>query len=328
MSSLVAGLLASCFLLDVHSKFYFEQPAVAAAGLDYSAPESLPIPLSAATKDLWEAPDAGSWNDLLRPEENMTAISNTILERLSGTYLSGLPPFDSAIILGACVLQLPQRAKMKKVNLIEDASEVSIGDVRMAQQFPDSGISYTYLALHHTPLHTLLSVSGDSWVLNKKVTQVNSFSEHQQQLEKWQKSGSACIAVAFATRALRCFLELKPPDADGEDGEMGSLFWKDISDYWGVYVCALICWAFGHRGKWRGGVSATSRRLAVEWILATADLEPAKIQELNQRQEALGVVGLAMTVLARDCQGGRNILFADSVRVLKKLGEGDNWSWF
>lgn len=39
------------------------------------------------------------------------------------------------------------------------------------------------------------------------------------------------------------------------------------------------------------------------------------------------MVGLIHDVLGRDCLGGRNILYADAVRVLRKLEEVDNWAW-
>jgi hypothetical protein len=131
----------------------------------------------------------------------------------------------------------------------------------------------------------------------------------------------------------------------------------DLSDYWALYVCALICWAFGHRarnglessqrnrersktdsgsGSERGdarqanagGGKVSSDREAVAWLRMVSSMGPEQVVRVRGRREAGGVVGLVRRMLEWDCVGGRSRLYVDAVGVLKKLEEGVNWKWF
>lgn len=324
-------LLSACFLLDVHSMYYLEQPHIPTLGLDYSSPSTLPIPLSVSTTQLWDAPTCQAWSNTNVSGEVMGTVAATLLEQLSAADIATIPPFDAAILLATHTLQLPQRQSLTKVEFLEDASGVNTENFRLVNLFPYSPGAMTYLALHYTPLHTILSVSGDSWVFNKKVLQASAFLDHQQQLEKWRDSGSSAVATSFAARALKMFLRLSLNA--GEDGNAGLTAnnpYKEISDFWGVYVSALICWAFGHVGWRHSGASKPSRSAAVRWILKVSEMQPAEIQQMSEeeKREASGVIGLARASLERDCLGGRSMLLADAVGVLKKLDEGDNCTRF
>lgn len=331
-------LLSACFLLDVHAMSFLEQPRAAVLGLDYSDPRTLPIPLSMATLQLWDAQTYQEWSSISQPAMPAT-VGATILETITAADIASIPAFDASLFLVAYVLQLPQRHSLTKINLLEDASSISMSHFRIIHLFPYSPIAMSHLALHYTPLHTLLSVSGDSWVFNKKVLQATDFMEHQKQLEKWRDSGSAAVAVAFASRALKLFLGLQR-SKDGNTAAAASSFQqraqqqqkqrKEISDFWGIYVCSLICWAFGHVGAAASRSKAPTRRAAVQWLLRAADMEPGRIQQMSEqeRQAGSGAVGLARASLEKDCLGGRSILLADAVGVLKKLEEGDNYRRF
>ncbi|KAM5359525.1 hypothetical protein ACJZ2D_014420 [Fusarium nematophilum] len=316
-------LLAACFLLDVHSSRYYERPHACISGLDYSSPSTLPIPLTANTAQLWEAKDPQTWTKL-RTRRGLKTLSNTNLGTLSASDIASAPPFDAAILLAASSLYLPRRRCLTHVDPVDNVAGIRIDNVHIAKLFPGSAVANTYLALHHTPLYCLLSVSGDSWVFNKKVTELSAFAEHQKLVEQWRGSGTAAIATVFAARALKAFLGLgtQSTEVEGCEAEAGrprKAPWADISDYWGIYVCALICWAFGHTDKRDTCTEAVSRELATQWIVAVAEMEPADVVGLAQRHEARGVVSLAREELAAECLGGRNILFADAVGVLKKL---------
>ncbi|OTA05933.1 hypothetical protein A9Z42_0066740 [Trichoderma parareesei] len=321
---------------------FLEQPRAAVLGLDYSDPRTLPIPLSMATLQLWDAQNYQEWSSISQPAMPAT-VGATILETITAADIASIPAFDASLFLVAYVLQLPQRRSLTKINLLDDASSISMSHFRIINLFPYSPIAMSHLALHYTPLHTLLSVSGDSWVFNKKVLQATDFMEHQRQLEKWRDSGSAAVAVAFASRALKLFLGLQrcvskdgstaassiPPPFQQRAQQQQR---KEISDFWGIYVCSLICWAFGHVGAAsRSEASkAPTRRAAVQWILKASDMEPGRIQQMSEqeRQAGSGAVNLARASLEKDCLGGRSILLADAVGVLKKLEEGDNYRRF
>lgn len=327
-------LLAACFLLDVHCARYHEQRHMPVAGLDYSCPSRLPIPLSSSTAPLWEASTFQDWSVLRTPgnPSNPMMLRDLNLDALTSSDIALAPPFDGAILLSAYVLYLPGRHTLTQPEIIEDAATAQIEGI-LARLFPTSAIANTYMALHYTPLRYLLSVSGDSWVFNEKVTEAKSFSQHQDRLDQWRKSGSAAIATVFAARALKAFLGLDSGpegtgDGVGQPQRRQCAFWKDISDYWGVYVCALICWAFGDIGKRSQVTGPAAQKAAMQWIMTISEMDPPEVQNLSDRHGAYEVVSLARAELAADCLGGRNILFADAAGVLKKLEHGDNWKWF
>ncbi|POR38417.1 Uncharacterized protein TPAR_01385 [Tolypocladium paradoxum] len=323
-------LLAACFLLSVHGILYYEQPFTAVLGLDNFSPMMLSIPLSASTKFAWEAESVEIWASFEPAAMKLQTVGDALQESLTAATIDSMPPFDASLLLAAHALQLPRRQRHSEPDTLEDASCISTGEMFIPKLFPNSPGGYTYLALHYTPLHWLLSVSGDSWVFNKKIARASSFLEHQKKLVRWRNSGSAVAATVFAAKALKIFLNLGPSALEGHEVLLASQKrgspWRDISDFWGVYVCALICWAFGHVGKPSG--SRSSRGAAVGWIQTVAELEPGQLQTMAGWEDSQGVVGLVHDVLEKDCLGGRSILYADAVGVLRKLQEVDSWKWF
>ncbi|KAL2022000.1 hypothetical protein VTK56DRAFT_6240 [Thermocarpiscus australiensis] len=145
---------------------------------------------------------------------------------------------------------------------------------RITTLFPHCPIANTYLALHHTPLRDLLAVGGDSWVFSQKVLPATSFHEHQKRLKTWVTASttsttshnsnngagaasdltglSAARATVHAARAILGFLDRR------SSANPAAPWGRELSDYWALYVCALICWAFNHRAR-GAGAAAESR---------------------------------------------------------------------
>ncbi|RDA95794.1 hypothetical protein CP533_5153 [Ophiocordyceps camponoti-saundersi (nom. inval.)] len=314
-------LLAACFLLSVHGNWYYEQPLMADLGLDKFSPMMLPIALSANSTHAWEAANADKWAALDAASARTQMVGEVLQQPLTALDMEAMPSFDASILLAAHALQLPRRRKHTEVEVLEDPLRAS---QTMTKLFPRSPVAYVYLALHHTPLHWLLSVSGDSWVFNRKVRHASFFHEHQHKLDRWRASGSAAAATLFAAKALKLFLGLESGgNGNGISGSGSSrVAWRDISDFWGVYVCALICWAAAGQGGGRPTRASASR-----WILEVAEGgSGGAVQALaGGLVGSRGVIGLARDVLERDCLGRRSILFADAVGVLRKLDEGQGW---
>lgn len=278
------------------------------------------------TTKSWEAQDYQSWARS-RTRKDPKTISSTNLEMISSSDIASAPAFDAAILLAACSLSLPQRHAVTHVGLVEDVANFRLNQTLITRVFPDSAIGSTYMALHHTPLYCLLSVSGKSWVFNKKVADFKIFAEHQKLFGTWRNSDAAVIATVFAARALKCFLERQPPSKQPrgskvEHNSKRATPLADISDYWGVYVCSLICWAFGFSEGKSNYKIAISIEEATQWLLTVADIEPLELRAQGQRNKAQGVIVLVREVLENDCLGGGNILFADAVNVLKQLERG------
>lgn len=325
-------LLSACFLLSVHGMCYHEQPYSAVLGPEEGATTRFDIPLSAPTSALWNARNAEAWAAIDTSSLRLTCVADVIEDASWPTEQN--PDFDVSLVIAAHALQLPTRQNRQEVVLIDDVSHICTDDMLMDKHFSRWPGAAVYLALHHTPLHVLLAVSGESWLFNKKLPDASLFSEYKSKLGQWQKSGTSALATVFAARAIRDFLSLSDDDGKETAGRVppsphsvGAC--KDISDYWGLYVCTLICWAFGHVGK----KSTAEKRLpprnrAVSWILKVADSKASQIIDMPEREFSQSVVGFVREILEKDCLGGRSVLFADSVGVLRRLEDVDSWSWF
>lgn len=258
-------------------------------------------------------------------------------------------------------------------------------ETRLGSLFPGCPIASTYLALHHTPLRDLLAVSGESWLFTKKVLSAAAYDIHQRCLKAWaenyhyRQGGDANIptdmanlsvvkATKYAARSIVQFLSPVSPGVSryapvkGAATEDRSSFWgKDISDYWALYVCALIFWAFGHRARSiptisstiaaatdvqqqqqqhhsakrqrtgdsrasftsRHGSSAAADQRAMNWLrmLGADNVTEEDIIRARSRPESMSVVSLVRRRLEVDCIGGKNMLYVEAVAVLRRLEE-------
>lgn len=278
---------------------------------------------------MWDAVDARAWHNLSKGGRNVRVLSTALSHPLTAGDIARAPPFDAAILLAGFTLGL---SEARGFDWNRAGRTVLVGSelAHLSSLFRDSGIANTYAALHHTPLHDLLSVSGDSWLFNEKILQVSVFMKRKKNLMDWSKSDDASIAAFFAIRGLVSFLNLSRKTAGQvqmvlEAGRTSP--WKDISDYWGLYVCALVCWGFGQgKGEVAQGEDASgadddaSRATALEWILSAAELELGQLSVWSGRGRTRAMICLARDILTRDCPSGRNRMFNDAVIVLRNLG--------
>jgi hypothetical protein len=336
-------MLAGCFIVDIHSSTYHEQ----AFTHNYDTPKNgvPPIPLSGATEELWQAPNADSWAALVAAKGPLLPapayLSDIEDENITAESVRTYAVFDQAIILTLEAIRMPQRKNPTQLELTTHIPPTEGSSVRIVELFPGDPVMYTYMALHYTPLYDLLAVSGDSWVFSQKVLQSTSFIEHQRRLKQWTNSGTAVAAVVFASRSLTAWFRNpygRPQalEADGDismcDISAGRNFKDNICDYWAMYVCALICWAYCHRPNRSGqDVPAASGEedAGAVWARNVAAMQPAEVKGLRAGRKGAGcVVALVRKWLERDCLGAKSRLFVDAVCVLKKLEEGVNWKWF
>lgn len=368
-------LLAACFALDNHASTYHQQPR-ARDDIDHTM-----IPLTGPSESLWAANSADEWAAIL---ESNPALGQPHLiphlDSLRPEDVPGFAIFDQALILHAAALALPRRASRSAASKSEGQVPTSPDDLRTpttasyaAQQLkrtrPDDRLTQLFsqsfsnglpvaivdvlVAMHHTPLHDLLAVSGDSWVFTLKVLDPPDFVEHQKRLKAWTEGRSApsptsahptsptatslegmssAKATFHAARALAAYL----------DRRLDVPNWvTDISDYWAMYVCALIIWAFCHKAGKSSFSSSSGSPTTVKgapmgedetvgWLRTVAQLEyPEQVARMRQRREAsAGVVSMVKRRLEADCVGGRSRLYMDAVEVLKKLEELVNTRWF
>src|SRR3569833_404750 len=356
-------LLAACFLLDVHTSLYHEQGRVRHFALSDGRPP--PVVLTGPTTALWDAPTAETFVLALasNPAAQPTLLPpcDVLTAETARTY----SVFDRQLILAAAAARLPRRHpqaagpgsnhphlpplsaggaeqhqlqhelqhQQQQQQLLQTGHP---SEVAIARGFPDSPIANTYLALHHTPLLDLLAVSGDSWVFSHKVLPEGSFLEHKKRLKTWA-AASAGRAATYAARALCAFLSSPPsaPSAPSSSSPLSAAAHGhaavDLSEYWAVYVCTLICWAFGHRAV-KGG-EAAARGLGGDdevlgWLRVVGSMGEDDWPRVRARREAVGVVGVVRRRLEVECLGAKSRLFVDTVGVLKKLEENITWRLF
>ncbi|KAK8053772.1 hypothetical protein PG996_013073 [Apiospora saccharicola] len=257
-------MLAACFVLDVHTTMYHQLPLVHR----FNTP-CPPIPLTAASRDLWTARSAQDWEAIDAsgwPNNEPSVLSD---QNLSIEKLASVPPMDNAVYLASEALRLSASNNPTTLEL-STSIDLSVTG-RISTHFGGSPIANTYLALHYTPLHDLLAVSGESWLFARKITGSGEYLQHQNMLKAWSGSLQSAAATKFAAKALVAFLD-NGNDFDDNDNftydntntapyttnhittkpshaaTHSQLDWNrnDISNQWALYVNALICWAFGN----------------------------------------------------------------------------------
>lgn len=317
-----------------------------------------PIPLTAVSQDLWEAPTPEVWEAHLSSGPRTSEPLILSEDIATPERIAAAPPLDQAVFLASEALRLPKRTgpSTLDLNIAPDLSAAG----RITNIFQGAPVANTYLALHYTPLQDLLAVSGDSWLFTQKILPSQSFQQHQKRLKQWTGSLHAAIAAKFAAKALVAFLNdnsnTTTTPAYREDmstaGERRGWNMSDISDYWAVYVCALICWALSHQAtRGGGGNGATgggnagvvsningntaeereSEAEALGWLHLVAGLEPADVLSnvnVRGRRDIMGVVAMVKRRLEGEAAGAKSRLLVDALGVLRKLEEGVNWKWF
>lgn len=349
-------LLAACFILDVHTSVYYQQNSL--QQFPISTP---PIPLIKPTEDLWAAQTPEAWEALLGSRPTNAGPASLSGESPTAEQVANAPHLDQSVFLASEALRLPRRSSPSILDLKVGVDETITE--RISSLFPGSAIGNTYLALYYTPLHDLLAVSGDTWLFTKKVESPQIFQQHKKRLQQWLGSPQADTASKFAAKALVAFLDHGNRNTlnstvsrsyFGEEDQDQDRNWNmsDISDYWAMYVCALICWALGHRalrtssstGSGLGSDFTSSpshnphhpnvnagekgEREALKWLKTVAGLSANKTLNVRGRREIMGVVSMVKRRIEDEAAGSRSRLLVDAMRTLKNLEERANHKWF
>lgn len=340
-------LLAACFVLDVHTSVYYDLPLMQS----FTKP-CPPIPLIAASQTLWTVTPE-DWEALTTANPAVLQPAALMDNLVSQGLVANAPPLDQAVFLASEALRLPRKADFSMhSNVVEPPKLEAVQ--RILALFPGSRVGYAYAAIHFTPLHDLLAVSGDSWLFTQKVLESKAFIQHQQTLQQWSASLHAATAARFAAKALVSFLTINDNDTSPTSFQKRRWYMADISDYWAVYVCALICWALGYRGTSATTKTATSTSSsqgrggdddvdtdnandaeeleALAWLHMVSSLSSGSDILTHVRASGRAVVIAVVTMVRKrlegEAAGGRNRLLVDAVGVMKKLEEGVNWKWF
>ncbi|KAJ4408006.1 hypothetical protein N0V82_009802 [Gnomoniopsis sp. IMI 355080] len=368
-------VLAACFIID-NQVAMFHESSRARDNVDSSI-----IPLTGHSDALWSASSANEWFAILHNDPAASHVQfMPRLDSLTPEQVAQYNVFDRAVILNAAAQSLPRRhSQRNSAGKDDDQEPDSADDLRtpttssfaaraLKGMKPDDRLCHLfslgnavtpniYVALHHTPLHDLLAVSGDTWLFSQKVLRPLTFVEHQKRLKAWIEGRSSTSPTSptslTATRldgmssakatihAARALVEFFNRGVEASNGV--TPYVTCVSNYWGMYVCALIIWAFGQKSiksssSWSTSGSPISTNKgrfmseddAVAWLRAVADSDlPDTVGRTKGRHEATAVVvSMVKRRLEADCVGGRSRLYVEAVGVLKKLEEDINRRWF
>lgn len=335
-------LLSACFMFDVHQAMYHQQCRFKAA-----TDESRFLICLPAQDHVWNARNASEW--LAQRSDHQIQPLRLFEQDLSTQDFLNTSSFTQSLLICWLASNLPPREDPTYPNDFLPHSMHPTIENFMAL-LPNSLQAHTYLALYHTPLHDLLAIAGDTWVFAQKITPPSAFHAAQSRLKTWSTSLAAAQATHHACRILS--ESLTQSWASSSDDYSNTI--HCISDYWSIYVSALICWAFGHRyqnsSSATGGtlsrsnsstaigamdvdeatVSDTAQLKAVKYAndILELDVEELLTSKAAVKCDTTGVIEAVRQRLEFESVGNKSGLLVDAATVLAKIKEGGRTKWF
>lgn len=317
-------LLSACFVFDIHQALYHKQPRARAFSGEVG-----PFLHPPCLDSLWNASDSTEWQNL---QFLTSEVSTQQLPPNQSTFLR-------SVVMSSLATQLPFGETPTYLSHFHTPPSNYPADDLM-NTFSTSPMAQTYLALHHTPLHDLLAVAADTWIFSQKVTPPERFHTAQKSLGNWAKSHAASQAVHHACLILSINL------AQSYDVHTNACHTNGIvciTNYWSLYVAALICWAYGHRYQLQQPVQNPSPSQSMEEAGRRASryvngILAFSVENLiNNRHtasikgETAGVIDVVHRRLMIEGAGvgGKCSMLTDCIQVLQKIAKsGPRSKWF
>ncbi len=333
-------LLSACFMFDVHQSMYHEQPHSKVHSTSTSLVR-LPSP-----EELWNTRSASEWQSL-RGSYPLSQPLHLIEHNISSNAVHTFSPFVQSLLTCWLTARFPLRGDPTCPNDFVPQS-ISQSIITLMDTFPTSPQAHAYLALYYCPLHDLLAVAGDTWVFSQKLTPPSAFHAAQSRLKAWSKTLTAAQATYHACQVLSSVLsrEIYLPSEGVTPNPMS------LSDYWSLYVSALICWAFGHKQQ-NHASSAESlarsntsplesagsddtpifdgvRHQAMEYCRNMLELGPEErlASKATMKGDTYGVIDAVRQCLELESVGDKCGMLVDAITVLSKIKKGRRGKWF
>ena len=266
-------IFQSCFVLDTLQSTLFGQQLVlvqipSSHGRGANLQGDMPFPCSST---LWDSLPGPEW---CSHASSSLASDNVSLRDATAKALSDRPdPMDSfqAILVLSQILMHHRRLPSFSRDLEKYGSNITL--YAIAQQASSQIlVEFTYHALvaaFYTPVHKLLIVSGESWLYGRKLEDEADFRDAKSALRKWVDAGTpdkihaaeadVLKAVWHAAKALALVIGLPSPTPYPAITIEGTGFSSEeqssvddvrpplnvLHESWSVYLCGLICWAYG-----------------------------------------------------------------------------------
>ncbi|KAH9223689.1 hypothetical protein DL95DRAFT_101710 [Leptodontidium sp. 2 PMI_412] len=328
-------LLSGCFIFDIHQSVCHQQARSRAPRDESSSLVCQPCP-----ENLWTASNPSEWQ-AQRSNSNLQPV-HLIEQDIATQSILSTWSFTQTLHICWFMSRLPSREDSTYPN--DHFPQAMHPDIEnFVDLFLTSPLAQSYMALYHTPLHSLLAVAGDSWIFAQKVKSPSAFQAEQSRLKTWSTSLAAAQATHHACQIIS--QALSQPLTFSSDGTMASPFCC-ITDYWSLYVSALICWAFGHRYQnlTVGGTSGTLTRSSSSTELRALDTDDTPlsndlrlkvltytngmlelpVEELltskaRMKGETAGIIDAVRQRLEVESVGNKCGVLVDAIVVLTKL---------
>ena len=350
-------ILQASYVLDTHQAALFEQlPALIQAPLSRpgatDGKTDMPFPCDDV---LWESSPLEEWLIHAKAFESQTLPAITEIA-LSDAPKKSLDAFQSSLVLSYVLVNKKQTAVFEEQTRVfrENITGFTTPLSRARSLFS----CHALLTAHYTPVQHLLSVSGETWLFNKKLEQEAAFQLAKTQLREWTFSDRARRAVWHASEVLRrAFAQPSTPqetptrEVDGPRiADAGGDNLCMLHEKWAIYVAVLVCWAYGFDASntapgaatiSRGSVSSTSSSSAKSGrgtpiqLIEPSDAESERWDYLHATEvetwEDIGRIepavtgrtqGLIECVRTKKMKGALGGLLNEAERVLFKLVEG------
>lgn len=265
-------VLQASFILDVYQSKLFAQSSISMQPSSnpfhlrpqISQANKIPFPCSS---ELWESRDMARWLVLARSYESLSLPSAAgRIQRLSGLNPEVFDRFQALLLLAYGIYSYADTGFDDSQNQPLNTLMNLLQDQNRSDQTTSSHtqILFTYhtlMAARYTPLHTLLTVSGESWLFNQKIAQEEEFRNAKTRLRQWvSETDDVEKAVWHAVRALCYIVDRNRLHSNTAPVTSSISMWNNsvpltrppaagpftmLHTPWSAYMSVLICWAYG-----------------------------------------------------------------------------------
>ncbi|KAI9798725.1 MAG: hypothetical protein M1825_005007 [Sarcosagium campestre] len=221
-------MLLAAFLLDTQRTVLFQQPV----SIQSTVLACVDLPL-ASPEAPWCQGSAGPAAPFSKTNGAPPGrLSGLMFDLLSTSKTVDVSSFDASLML-AHAMMYPDRS--------DAAGGLDVCYERLASSLGGEHGSHTvsyhaYKMIPRVPLHDLLAVTGESWVLGMKLNSQAEFSKAKGATRTWARGPDSAIAVRHATHILHSALTRSRRMNFSAEG---------LHAQWCAYVAALVCWAYG-----------------------------------------------------------------------------------
>lgn len=250
-------LLLGSLILDTQQAVLFGQQPVLFHRWPGEAPWAQIANLSCpCDNELWECRKVEDWAELSKRFEDISlsaAADPTMYD-----HPQSLDPFRSRLILAYLSISSSGAAANADVELAAFCEKLARHNLS-GRYAPTEFDIHFHIAAQNTPIRSLLTVSGESWIFGKKLENECEFRSAKSCLREWVGSSNAYAALWHGTALLRMVFTLEPDHLGRSAHELGlrDREMNMLHEQWCIYIAALICWACAFDGSASEPVSLT-----------------------------------------------------------------------